>query len=109
MPGLYLAAIVLSLAGLPLIDRRFHLGLLGRPTAAAIVVVELAFLAFDWIGASRGWFASAPAWVVALFPPGIPLEEPLLLAFIACWSIVLYRLIERWAGGTRSGAGGART
>ena len=101
MPGLYLAAIVISLAGLPLIDRRLRLGLLSRSTVAAIVVVEVAFLAFDWIGASRGWFASSRDWVVALFPPGIPLEEPLLLAFITCWSIVLYRSVERWTGGAR--------
>jgi hypothetical protein len=98
MPGLYLAAILFSLAGLPLIDRRFRLGLASRSTVVAIVVVEVAFLAFDWLGASGGWFASEPRWVVALFPPGIPLEEPLLLAFIACWSIVLYRFVDRWTG-----------
>ena len=95
MPGLYLAAILLSLVGVVLIDRRLRLGLWRRAILVAVVIVEVAFLAFDAIGAARGWFASDPRWVVAIVPPGIPPEEPLLLAFIAVWAIVLYRVAER--------------
>lgn len=98
MPGLYLAAIVGSFAGLALLDRRFRLGLASRATLAAIIVVEVAFLAFDLLGASRGWFATNTDWVIASWPPGIPPEELVLLAFIATWSIALYRLAERWTG-----------
>jgi hypothetical protein len=98
MPGLYLAAIVGSFAGLALLERRFRLGLASRATLVAIVVVEVAFLAFDLLGASRGWFATNTDWVIAYWPPGIPPEELLLLAFIAAWSIALYRLAERWTG-----------
>jgi len=98
MPGLYLAAIVGSFAGLALLDRRFRLGLASRATLAAIVVVEVAFLAFDLLGASRGWFATNKDWVIAYWPPGIPPEELFLLAFIATFSIALYRLGERWTG-----------
>jgi hypothetical protein len=90
MPGLYLAAILVSLGGVTLLARRFLPGVVGprlvRPIAAVLVV----FLAFDAVGAARGWFASSPDWVVAQVPPGIPLEEPLLLAFLALFSIVLY-------------------
>ena len=99
MPGLYLAAIVLSLVGVLLIDRRLALGLWRRSTVAAVIVVEVAFLAFDAVGSARGWFASDPRWVVAVVPPGIPPEEPLLLAFIAVWAILLYLLAERLLGG----------
>lgn len=98
MPGLYLAAIVGSFVGVLILYRRLRLGLASRATVAAIVVVEVAFLAFDVIGAARGWFATDPDWVVALWPPGIPLEEPLLLAFITVWAIALYRLAGRWTG-----------
>ena len=98
MPGLYLAAIVGSFAGLALLDRRFRLGLWSPPTLAAIVVVEVAFLTFDLLGASRDWFATNTDWVIAYWPPGIPPEEPLLLAFITAWAIALYRLAERWTG-----------
>jgi hypothetical protein len=102
MPGLYLAAILLSFVGVVLIDRRLALGIWCRSTAVAIVVVEVAFLAFDAIGAARGWFASDPRWVVAIVPPGIPPEEPLLLAFITLWAILLYLFAERRLGGERS-------
>jgi len=98
VPGLYLVAIVLSFVGAALIDRGLRLGLWSRATAAAIVVVEIAFLAFDLIGAAGGWFASNPAWVVAIVPPGIPPEEPLLLAFITVWAILLYRVAGRLTG-----------
>ena len=98
MPGLYLAAILGSFAGVALLDRRFRLGLGSRATLVAIVVVEVAFLAFDLVGASRGWFASNTDWVIAYWAPGIPPEEPLLLAFITVWSIALYRLAGRWTG-----------
>ena len=101
MPGLYLATILLSLVGVILIDRRLALGLWRRATAVAIVVVEVEFLAFDAIGSTRGWFASDPRWVVAIMPPGIPPEEPLLLAFITVWAILLYLLAERFVGGER--------
>jgi lycopene cyclase domain-containing protein len=98
MPGLYLAAIVGSFVGVLILDRRLRLGLASRATVAAILVVEVAFLVLDAIGAARGWFATDPDWVVALWPPGIPLEEPLLLAFITVWAIALYRLAGRWTG-----------
>jgi hypothetical protein len=114
MPGLYLAAIVGSFAGLALLDRRFRLGLWSRATLAAIVVVEVAFLVFDLLGAARGWFATNTDWVIAYWQPGIPPEEILLLAFIATWAVALYRLAERWTGEEprsarepRSGDGGA--
>jgi hypothetical protein len=98
VPGLYLAAIVASFAGIALLERRFRLGLWSRPTLAAVVVVEAAFLAFDLLGAARGWFATDTDWVIAYWPPGIPPEEPLLLAFITVWAIALHRLAERWTG-----------
>jgi lycopene cyclase domain-containing protein len=98
MPGLYLLAILGAFAGVALLDHRFQLRLARPATLAAIVVVEIAFLAFDVLGASGGWFATNSNWVVASWPPGIPLEEPLLLAFITVWAIALYRLAGRWTG-----------
>jgi hypothetical protein len=35
---------------------------------------------------------------VAIVPPGIPPEEPLLLAFITVWAILLYRVAGRLTG-----------
>jgi hypothetical protein len=95
VPGPYLAFILLSLAGVGVLARRFLPGVISRRLARPVVAVLVAFLAFDWIGASRGWFASSPDWVVASAAPGIPLEEPLLLAFLALLSVVLFEAIRR--------------
>lgn len=97
MPGMYLAAIVISFVGMFVIDRTWHLGVVGRRLLVAVVVVELAFLLiFDVLGAWRGWFDSSPDWVVVIVPPGIPLEEPLLLAFLATFTLVVQALARRW-------------
>jgi hypothetical protein len=91
----YLVAILVSFVGMVVIDRRWRLGVVSRRLIATIVVVEIVFLVVDLVGASRGWFASEPDRVVAIIPPGIPPEEPLLLAFLATFTIVLYRLTGR--------------
>lgn len=94
----YLLAILVSLAGMVVIDRRWRLGVVSRRLLIVIVVVEVAFLAFDLVGTTRGWFASEADRVVALIPPGIPPEEPLLLAFLATFTVVVYRLAQRAIG-----------
>lgn len=90
VPGLYLLVILLSFGGVLLLAHRLLPGVVGlrlvRPIAAVLVVM----LVFDWVGASRGWFASNLDWVVAYMQPGIPPEEPLLLAFLALFSVVLF-------------------
>ncbi len=97
--GAYLLAILFSLAGMLVIDRTQRLGILGRRLLVAVVVVEAAFLlVFDVVGAGRGWFASNPDYVVAIVPPGIPPEEPLLLAFLAYFTLVVQGLARRWLG-----------
>lgn len=96
----YLAAIMLAAAGMLLIDRRYGLGVAGRPLLVAIVVVEVVFLAFDLLGSARGWFESNPDYVIGIIPPGIPPEEPLLLAFLTLFTAVVFRLAGRW---TRAG------
>jgi len=95
VPGPYLAAIALSLFGVALLASRYLPGVIGvrllRPIGAVLVV----FLGFDAVGAARGWFASNEDWVVAIVPPGIPPEEPLLLVFLALFSVVLFEGFRR--------------
>jgi len=98
MPGLYLAAVLGSMAGVAFLAARHLPGTLGPRLARTVVAVLLVFLTFDVVGAARGWFASSDEWVVAHVPPGIPLEEPLLLAFLALFAVVLLRLIARAVG-----------
>jgi xanthine/uracil permease len=95
VPGLYLAVILVSLAGVSLLARRHLPGVMSRRLVAPVAAVLVVFLAFDVVGAARGWFASNEDWVVAYWEPGIPPEEPLLLAFLALFSIVLFEGFRR--------------
>jgi hypothetical protein len=95
VPGLYLAVILGSSAGVGRLAWRILGGLeLGR-LARTIGVVLVVFLGFDALGAARGWFASSDAWVVAIVEPGIPPEEVLLLGFLALFSVVLLEGFRR--------------
>jgi hypothetical protein len=95
MPGLYLLVILVSLLGVGLLARRFLPGVLTRRLVGPAVAVLVLFLAFDVVGSARGWFASSDRWVVAIMPPGIPPEEPLLLVFLVLFSVVLVEGFRR--------------
>jgi hypothetical protein len=93
----YLAAIALSATGVAMAARRLHLDMAGHRLLRAMAVTVPIFLALDAAGAARGWFRSNPALNLAIVPPGISLEEPLLLAFLVLLSVVLWRAAGRWA------------
>ena len=95
MPGSYLLVIIVSFVGVSLLAHRFLPGVVSQRLLRPIAAVLVAFLAFDLIGAGRGWFASNLDWVIAYVPPGIPPEEPLLLAFLALFSVVLFEAFRR--------------
>jgi hypothetical protein len=95
VPGPYLAAIAFSLVGVALLAHRYLPGVIGARLLRPVAVVLVVFLGFDAVGAARGWFASNEDWVVAIVPPGIPPEEPLLLAFLALFSVVLFEGFRR--------------
>jgi hypothetical protein len=101
VPGLYLAVILVSLAGVGILAGRLLPGVLGRRLARPVLAVLVAFLSFDLLGASRGWFTSSGDWVVASLGPGIPPEEPLLLAFLALFAVVLFESF-RWRARRRA-------
>jgi len=97
VPGVYLLGILLSFAGTAALDRRLGLGVLSRRYALVAVIVVPAFLAFDALATWRGWFFSNEDWVLADVPPGIPPDEPLLLAFITFFALVVYESARRWS------------
>jgi hypothetical protein len=95
----YLLVIAGSLAGVAFLAWRYLPGTLSRRLLAPIGAVLLVFLLlFDAAGAARGWFASEPGRVVAIVSVGIPVEEPLLLTFLALFSVVLLRAARRVTG-----------
>lgn len=95
---LYLCALVVSASGVVVLASRLGLGVSWRRLVVAVALTVPVFLGVDAIGAARGWFRSNPALNVAIFPPGISLEEPLLLAFLVLISVSLWRAAARWAG-----------
>lgn len=99
MPGLYLAAILVSAAGIAIIDAR--LGLVARRapgrTAAAVLIGTAFFLAWDAAGIAAGVFVKgdSPALLGIDLAPELPLEEPFFLAFLC------YLALVAWAGAQR--------
>lgn len=93
----YLSAIALSATGVALAACRLRLDVAAHRLLRAAAVTVPVFLVLDAIGAARGWFRSNPELNVAILPPGISLEEPLLLSFLVLLSVVLWRIAGRWA------------
>lgn len=90
----YLAALVLAWAGVLVLDRRLRLGVAGLRLVRAMALTVPPLLVFDAVGAARGWFASSARLNSLIVAPGIPLEEPVLLAFLTLLSVVLWRLFQ---------------
>lgn len=98
VPGLYLAAILLSATGVALLDARFRLAAWRAPgrTLAAVGIGTAFFLAWDAAGIALGVFVKGDsnAFVGIDLAPHLPLEEPFFLAFLCYLSLVVW-------GGTR--------
>lgn len=95
MTGLiYAGALLLSIACLLLLDRRFRLFYWRDPLAALIVtIVGLAFfLAWDAAGISLGIFLRGDAAIASgvVLAPELPIEEPLFLLFLVQCTMVAY-------------------
>lgn len=88
---LYLITILVSAAGILALNWVLDTGVLSRRLMWTVTVTVPLFLIFDIVGSARGWFQSNPHLNVLIVPPGIPLEEPILLAFLAVVSISLWQ------------------
>lgn len=94
MPGLYLAAILISAAGIVVLDRRFRLAFFDAPGRAAVVVATgvVFFLLWDALGIFTNVFAKGDS---ALFTgidvaPELPLEELFFLSFLSYLTLILW-------------------
>ncbi len=99
MPGLYLAIILVSAAGVAALDWRLRLMAWRSPgrTATAVAIGTLFFLAWDAAGIALGVFVKgdSPALLGIDLAPQLPLEEPFFLAFLSYLALVV------WAGVAR--------
>lgn len=96
MTGLYLAAIVASMLGVGLIDRRHKLALFGgfaRRTAGLVAAGVTFFVLWDILGIQFGAFfrGESSAYIGVELLPELPLEEVFFLTFLSYLSLVAWR------------------
>jgi lycopene cyclase domain-containing protein len=99
VPGLYLGAILVSFAGIVVLDLRLRLAIPAAPgrTAAAVAIGTGFFVIWDLVGIAAGVFVKgdSPLFVGVDLAPHLPLEEPFFLAFLC------YLALVAWAGALR--------
>lgn len=91
---IYLAALVVSIGCMLLLDRRFRLFFWRDPLAASVVtaVGTVFFLAWDVYGIALGIFLRGDGAIATgvLLAPELPIEEPVFLVFLVLCTMVLY-------------------
>lgn len=99
MRGLYLGALLLSVAGLVVLDLRLRLFLFVAPARAAIVLIAgvAGFLAWDLAGIGLGIFFEGPSpWLVGVdLAPEVPLEEVGFLILLCLSAMQAFLLAGR--------------
>lgn len=99
MSAVYLVCLLVSLAGVVLLDIRHRLFLGRAPRRAAMVLaIGVAFfLAWDLLGIGLGIFFRAETEIMTgiLLAPELPLEEPVFLLFLCELTMVLVCGAER--------------
>jgi len=104
----YLGALLVSLAGLGVLDRRFRLAFWAdwRRSAACVLVGVVVFLAWDVAGLALGIFArgASPHMTGLLLAPELPVEEAFFLALLCYNALLVWRALDGRA--RRRAAGG---
>lgn len=99
MPGIYLGAILFSLAGVIAIDLKVGLALRTAPgrTTLAVALGTVFFLAWDAVGILSGIFVKgeSPLFVGVDLAPHLPIEELFFLLFLSYLAIFLWTIVER--------------
>jgi lycopene cyclase domain-containing protein len=99
MTFLYLAGLLVGIAGMTVLDLRYRLFFRRAPLRAAIVmVVGIAFfLAWDLTGVHLGVFFPGDSAIVTgvLLAPGLPLEEVFFLALLCYCAMDFYGFLTR--------------
>ena len=96
---LYLGALLVSLGGLALLDRRFRLAFWAdwRLAAGAVGIGVLGFLAWDLAGLGLGIFArgDSPHMTGLLLAPELPVEEAFFLTLLCYTALLAWRWFDR--------------
>ncbi|MEQ1735789.1 MAG: lycopene cyclase domain-containing protein [Rhodoglobus sp.] len=96
----YLAALLVALTGMVLLDRRLGLFFWAAPWRAAVVLVVglLFFLAWDLVGVGLGvFFRGETQFMTGLqVAPEVPLEEVFFLLLLCYLTMNVYGWLARW-------------
>ncbi len=107
MSWLYLAGLLIGLAGMVVLDARFRLFFWRAPLRATIVLVlgVAFFLVWDAVGIGAGVYFPGRSAIVtgALIAPGLPVEEPFFLALLCYLTMNLYGALLRRSSSSRPG------
>lgn len=112
MPGAYLAAILVSAAGVAALDARFRIALWHAPvrTAIATVLGAAFLLVWDAAGIAAGVFVKGGSDLLLGIDlaPHLPLEEPVFLLFLTYLALVVHGAFQRKRGRTPHSAAEGR-
>ncbi|WP_082462194.1 lycopene cyclase domain-containing protein [Agromyces sp. Leaf222] len=101
----YLAALLVSIGAMALMDARWRLAFWRHPVAAAVAVGTgtALLLVWDLVGIGFGvFFRGESVWATGvLLAPDLPIEEPVFLAFLCYLSLVAVLGAERLLAGRR--------
>jgi lycopene cyclase domain-containing protein len=96
---LYLAALLISLGGLAMLDYRFKLGFAANAKRAAITIAVpyVLFLAWDYIGIELGIFARGDSQFMLGIEiiPDFPLEELFFLVVLCYTGLLITAALAR--------------
>ena len=95
----YLAALVISLAGLSVLDWRYRVALFADPrrTVLTVLLAVAFFLVWDGIGVSLGIFFIGDSDYLSgiVVAPEVPLEEIFFLILLTYQTLLLWRAFAR--------------
>jgi lycopene cyclase domain-containing protein len=95
----YLAVLVVSIAGLALVDFRLRLLFWQHPGAASLTLVSgvAFFLLWDLVGIALGVFFRGNATNLSgiMLAPELPLEEPFFLTLLCYFTMLCYSFSKR--------------
>jgi len=103
----YLTALIVSLLGLGLIDRRHQLALFAGHSLRTVITVAVGvvfFLVWDVVGIAEGVFfrGSGPYQTGVLIGPELPLEEVFFLTLLSYVTLLSYLGVNRAIGRRRT-------